>query len=86
MSPNLWLLLATVYSLVGVLIFFSIDSEEMEAHVPYAELPAIISLGSIRGMLLIVSCGLWLPALVTGCIAEVWERLRGRFLRPYCGE
>lgn len=79
MHPILLLSIATLYSLVGALIFFSIDSEEMQAHVLYAELPAITSLDTIRRILLIVSCGFWLPALVTGCIAELWNRIRMNF-------
>jgi hypothetical protein len=72
MNAILWLLISMVYPLLGALIFVSIDRQEIEAHVAYGEIPAVVPLSTIRCTILIISCIFWLPALLAGGITEIW--------------
>lgn len=70
------LLVALAYPLIGVLIFFRIDREEMEAHVPYGELPATVALNVIRCAIFIISCVFWFPALLGAAFLEITASVR----------
>jgi hypothetical protein len=70
------LFFALLYPLVGVLIFFRIDREEMEAHVAYGELPAAVSLNVIRCAIFLISCFFWLPALLGAAFLEIAASVR----------
>ena len=82
MSLIVYLLAAVLYLLLGFLVFLTIDSEEMEARVPYSKVPAIVPLGSIRWITAVMSCGLWLPAILGGCLTVLAQRLSRCLLKP----
>lgn len=80
MSTSVLLLATILYLLLGFLIFLAIDNEEMAARVPYGDAPAIMSLRSIRWMNGTMSCALWLPAILVGCVTVLAQRVFRRLL------
>jgi len=67
------------YFVCGFLLAVFADSQQMKKHVPYGEVPAILSLRAIRiaNFLVITLIGtpLLIAALIDGVIEGVWHKI-----------